>query len=391
VGRRTQIVAVVGSFGKTTTARTVATALGKMADPKVSKNFSSYVAESVLRIGRAEGQAVIEVGIECPGEMARYARLVRPDVVVVTAVGSEHNYALGSLEDTRAEKVQMVRALPRAGLAVLNWDDPNVRWMAGQTAARVRSFGFGADCQVRASEVALEWPRGTRFRLWVAGQTHEVRTRLIGRPGVYAILAAVAVVLEAGFDLEDVLPRLEALGPTPGRLELVGLPNGAYLLRDDFKSTEETFDAALDVLAEAPATRRMVVLGEIDCPPDGGPPSYHRVGERVGRVASRAVVVGKAESFQQYVAGVSRAGLDADAFVQAGTSPRAALEVLRQTLGPGDVVLIKGSWVQRLDRVALGLAGRQVGCEITFCAVRQTRCDRCPMLERGWGGLQVIT
>jgi UDP-N-acetylmuramyl pentapeptide synthase len=135
----------------------------------------------------------------------------------------------------------------------------------------------------------------------------------------------------------------------------------------------------------------MVVLGEIDSAPDGGQASYKRVGERVGRVVSRAVVVGKAERFQQYAAGAHQAGLGPDAFVHADTSVHAAIELLRREVGPGDVVLIKGSWGQRLDRVALALAGRQVGCQITDCAVRPTRCDRCPMLQRGWRGLRVIT
>jgi UDP-N-acetylmuramyl pentapeptide synthase len=391
IARDTRVVAVVGSFGKTTTTRAVVAALGRRSGRAVGRNHSSYLAAGVLRIRPNDAHAVFEVGIERPGEMARYARLLRPDVVVVTAVGSEHNYALGTLENTRAEKSQMARALPSEGLAVLNWDDPNVRWMAGQTGARVRTFGLGADCQIRASEVALEWPRGTRFRLQVAGQSHEVRTRLIGQPMVYALLAAVAVALEAGFELDEVLPRLETLGPTPGRLEVVELPNGAVLLRDDHKSTVETIDAALDVLAEVPARRRLIVLGQIDCAPDGGQASYQRVGERVGRVASRAVIVGRDERFQQYAAGASHAGLAGDAFVHAGTNVHSAIDLLRRDVGPGDVVLVKGGWAQRLDRVALALAGRRVNCDIAHCTLRTGRCAHCPMLERGWGGLNMPT
>jgi UDP-N-acetylmuramoyl-tripeptide--D-alanyl-D-alanine ligase len=389
--RRTRIVAVVGSFGKTTTTRAVTAALGRPTEPSVNRNFSSYLAEVLLRVQRDDRHAVLEVGIGHPGEMERYARLLRPDLAVVTSVGSEHNRYLGNLESTRAQKVQMVRALPRSGLAVLNWDDPNVRWMADQTRARVRTFGLGPDCEVRASEVVLEWPRGTRFRLQAGGRTEQVRTRLLGKPMVYALLAAVAVGLGAGVPFDTLLPRLEALGPTPGRLEVVGLANGALLLRDDFKSTVETVDAALDLLAEVPAERRLVVLGEIDDPPLGSTTEYQRLGERVGRLAARAVIVGSEDCFRQYAAGAKLAGLEAPALFQAGPSVRPAIDLLRQDLRPGDVVLIKGRWGQRLDRVTLALSGQQVGCEITSCSARAARCAACPMLARGWGGLRVVT
>src|SRR5207244_10818398 len=126
-----------------------------------------------------------------------------------------------TLERTRDEKAQMVRALTDRGRAVLNGDDPNVAWMAEATHARITTVGFGAGNDIRASEAALEWPHGTRFLLHAAGTTRRMRTRLIGKHQVYPILAAVAVGLARGYLLDDVVRRLEALPSTPGRLELV--------------------------------------------------------------------------------------------------------------------------------------------------------------------------
>jgi UDP-N-acetylmuramoyl-tripeptide--D-alanyl-D-alanine ligase len=386
--RNTRVVAVVGSFGKTTTTRAVTAALGRTPHPRSDYNFSSYLAEAVLRIRPADRHAVIEAGISAAGQMRDYARLLRPDVTVVTSIGSEHNRRLGTLEMTRSEKAEMVRALPRSGLAVLNGDDPNVRWMKGQTRAAVRTFGFHECSDVRAAAVALDGPRGTRFTLHVDGQTRNVRIRLLGQHQVYAILAAVAVALAEGFSLDQVLPSLEALGPTPGRLEVVPLQNGALLLRDDFKSPVETIDAALDVLADIPAERRIVVLGEVSEPPGSQGPIYRRLGERVGQIAARAIFVGG--SFQKYAAGARRAGLPRDALVNAGTNVASVVEVVRGDLRPGDVVLIKGRDLQRLERIAFALEGRNVRCQIDACHAL-TGCARCPMLERGWDGLRVVT
>jgi UDP-N-acetylmuramoyl-tripeptide--D-alanyl-D-alanine ligase len=388
IARRTRVVAVVGSYGKSTTSRAVSVALGREARPRIERNAFSYVAGAVLGIRPGARHAVIEVGIGGRGQMAGYARMLRPDIVVVTAIGSEHNRSLGTLEVTRHEKAEMVRALPSSGLAVLNGDDPNVRWMAGQTRARVVTCGLGEDNDILASDVALDWPHGTRFTLHAGGETRPIAMRLLGRHLVYPTLAAVTVALAEGLALDDVLARLAALPQTPGRLEVVALPNGAYLLRDDFKSSLETIDAALDLLAEIPAQRRVVVLGEVSEPPGSQGPIYRRLGERVGQVATRAIFVGG--NFQRYAAGATRGGLRRADLVDVGTSVQAAVEAVRADLAPGDVVLIKGRDTQRLDRVALALAGRQVRCQITFCDVKVRRCERCPMLERGWEGHRVV-
>jgi UDP-N-acetylmuramoyl-tripeptide--D-alanyl-D-alanine ligase len=384
----TRVVAVAGSLGKTTTARAVTAALGRQPQPRIEFNSWSALAEAVLRIQPHDRHAVIEVSLSRPGQVAPYLRLLRPDLVVVTSIASEHNRSFRTLEGARAEKAKMVRGLAPTGLAVLNGDDPHVLWMAEQTCARVMTFGFGEGNDVRASEMALDWPRGTGFTLHVGGETRSVRIRLLGRPGVHAVLAAVAVALAEGFTLDQALPALEALPPTPGRLQPLQLANGAFLLRDDYKSALETIDSALDLLAEVPARRRVVVLGDVSEPPGSQGPIYRRLGERVGQIAARAIFVGG--NFQRYWVGAKQAGLPRNASFDAGTSVLRAAEVVRADLGPGDVVLIKGRDTQRLDRVVLALAGRRVGCTIKFCDVVRTRCDECPMLERGWNGLRVM-
>jgi UDP-N-acetylmuramoyl-tripeptide--D-alanyl-D-alanine ligase len=133
--RRTRVVAVVGSFGKTTTSRAVAAALGRDPD-RLKDNYASFVAAALLSIRPRDRHTVIEVGIDRVGQMSRYARLVRPDVVVVTAIGSEHNRSFPDFGVTRNEKAAMVREFGPSGLAVLNGDDVNVQWMKAQTRGR---------------------------------------------------------------------------------------------------------------------------------------------------------------------------------------------------------------------------------------------------------------
>jgi UDP-N-acetylmuramyl pentapeptide synthase len=363
ISHSVRIVAVVGSLGKTTTARAVIAALTGDHEPRLAENHQSFVASAVLRMQPRDRHGVVEVGVDRPGQMAAYARLLQPNVAVVTSIASEHNRSLGGLETTRAEKAEMVRALPSGGLAVLNGDDPNVRWMAEHTRGRVLTFGLSRENDVRATDLALDWPYGTRLTLVAGGRRHAIRVQLLGPQMAFAVLAAVAVVLGESRELEPALATLERLAPTPLRLEPVHLPNGAYLLRDEFKSTLETVHAALDVLAEIPARRRLVVIGDVSEPPGSQGPIYREIGERIARIAERAVVVG--HGYQAYAAGATRAGMPRAALLDAGSSVLRAVEALRGELQPGDVVLLKGRDTQRLDRIAHGLLGQSVRCGVS--------------------------
>jgi len=379
-----RVVVVIGSYGKTTTARAVTAALGLPANPAIEYNSSIGVAANLSRIHRRDRHAVIEVGISHPGEMRGYASMVRPDTVVVTSIGSEHNRSLGSLAQIREEKAAMVRALPPEGVAVLNADDDNVMWMARQARAKVISFGTGAGADVAAVGAEVDWPGGMRFTLDLAGTRRTVRSRLLGKHSIGALLAAAAVAWQEGVDLDDVVAALEGFAPTPGRMQVVPLPGGAWLVRDDFKSSLETIERALSTLAELPARRRVAVLGEVSEPPGSQGEIYRGLGERLAASADAAVFVGG--NYQRWASGAAAAGMSRADLVDAGRDVLRAAEAARDLTGPGDVVLVKGRDTQRLDRVSLALMGRQVACTISTCSLRTVRCERCPMLESGWKG-----
>ncbi|MBT4522517.1 MAG: hypothetical protein HOC23_21180 [Halieaceae bacterium] len=383
VGRGTRTIVVVGSFGKSTTTRTVSAALGIAPHPDMVRNYSSYVALALLRVRLSQPWAVIEVGIGGPGQMAGYARLTRPDVVVVTSIGSEGTTRLGALENIRTEKLPMLRALPASGIALVNGDDPHVMWMAGQTTARVITYGFGPQCDIRASDLRLEWPQGSYFKVDALGVKREVRVRLIGRHMMYPALAAIAVSRLEELDLDLVLPRLALLPPTPGRMEPIALSDGVTVLRDDFKATLETMYAALDLFVEVPARRRIVVFGDVNEPPPDRSVVYEGLGAQVAKAADQFIVVGS--GYAEYSKGARRAGMPETAVYDGGTTPSTAVATLRSILKPGDAVLIKGRRGQMLDRIRLALQGECVRCDLSLCDL-STECSDCPVLAEGWGG-----
>jgi UDP-N-acetylmuramoyl-tripeptide--D-alanyl-D-alanine ligase len=379
LARRVRIVAVVGSVGKTTTMRATSAALSRPVRRQALLNANSHasVGRALLGVRPWDRHTVLEVAISDKGQMRIQARTVRPDIVVVTAIAHDHWQSFGTLEVTRDEKSEILRPLPPTATVVANADDAHVRWMTTQTRARVVLAGEAADAEVRATDVALEWPHGMRFTINVGGQARPVQTRLVGRHMVFPALAAITVAHLEGVPLDDAIRLVEGVTPTPGRMQLMALPGGAFALRDEFKATEDAFDAALTTLAKVPANRRIAVIGEIA--EETGRDAYRRVGSQSAFV-DRVVFVGSSKNLGTFRAGATSAGMSRDK-VERAHNAREALELLRGTLEPNDVVFIKGRWQQALGRVGLALAGKDVQCRADPCPFKRMLCDVCPYLE----------
>jgi UDP-N-acetylmuramoyl-tripeptide--D-alanyl-D-alanine ligase len=383
VAARVPLVAIVGSLGKSTTAACVSTVLGLPPAARPELNGWSWVALAALRTRPRQPAQVVEVGIDGPGQMARHARMLRPDVVVVTSITSEHNRSLPSLEVARGEKVKMVEALRRGGTAVLNGDDPHVRWMAGRTQARTVWFGLGEGNDPQACDVQVDWPRGTAFTLRTAAGERRVRTPLLGLPGVQAALAAFAVARALGRNPDETVAALERIAPVDGRLCPITLPSGVVLLCDDKNSSEHSVATGLAALAALPAQRRIVVIGEIFEPRDRAGPLHREIGGQIGRVADLALLMVGRKRASPLRAGAAAAGMAPSSLHRFGDDLRAAGAFLRSELRRGDVVLIKGRGTQHLERIALALLGHPVRCMLSLCKVPEMRCGRCPQLTVG--------
>lgn len=332
------VIAITGSAGKTTTKEAIAAALApQFRVGKTQGNFNNHIGVplSVLNMPDSAGVAVIEIGMNHSGEIRDLAAIVRPDVAVVTNVGTAHIQNFNSIEEIAAAKRELVEALPPDGVAVLNCDDARVAAFAESHTGRVVTYGTTPEAMVRATRIEYN-ERGSRFI--VDGQC--VASPLPALGGVMACLAALAVGRVMGMPFADARQGLEALTPPKMRFERLHA-HGAVIWNDCYNSNPEAAMMMIDLLAGTPAQRRIAVLGEMLELGRWSEPLHRQVGEYA---ASRGIDV---------VAGVCGQAVSlADAAGKHGgrrpetyffDDAQRAGAWLRQFVKQGDAILLKGS------------------------------------------------
>ena len=347
------VVGVTGSIAKTSTKEAVAAVLARRFRTlrnEGNQNNEVGLPLTLMRLGPEHEAAVLEMGMYTGGEIAELARIARPAIGVVTAVQPVHLSRIGSIEAIEAAKGELLEALPAAGTAILNADDPIVRRMGARSAARSVTYGFAADADVRAEAVESNGIDGMRFVLRTGAWSRPVTIPTLGRLSVHNALAAAAVGRAAGLSLDEIGEGLATGWSAPHRVQLVRL--GAITVIDDsYNASPRSVLAALDLLAGLPG-RRAAVLGEMLELGDASDDGHRVVGEAAAKTLDWLVVVGAGAA--AIAEGARSAGMDPARIVRARDA-QAALDVLPARLRDGDVVLVKASRGIGLDRIVDGL------------------------------------
>jgi UDP-N-acetylmuramoyl-tripeptide--D-alanyl-D-alanine ligase len=347
VGRRARgrmnatVVGITGSVGKTTVKDLTAAAL--RAHTRVAASERSFNNELGVPLTLANAPddveaVVVEMGARGHGHVALLCDIARPHVGVVTAVALAHTEFFGSVDDVARAKGELVAALPAGGTAVLNADDVRVAAMADRTAARVLTFGAAPQADVRASSVVLSQDLRPRFRLHSPWGDADVALAVHGAHQVGNALAAAGAALATGAPLEAVAAGLARGTASPSRMALTVAPSGTRILDDSYNANPTSMTAALRALAALPAGRRTAVLGLMA---ELGPTSEDE---------HRAIAALAAELDVRVIAFVTPAY---------GVAPVDGLDAAVRALGPlgpDDAVLVKGSRVAGLERLARRLS-----------------------------------
>jgi UDP-N-acetylmuramoyl-tripeptide--D-alanyl-D-alanine ligase len=357
-GRR--VVAVTGSAGKTTTKEAVAAALGSKFNVLKSQgnlNNGFGLPLQLLRLQPEHEYAVVEMGMSHAGEIAVLARIASPDWGVVTNVGTAHieNFSDGQAGIARA-KFELVEALPANGVAFLNCDDAYVSRFGRDFMGQVVYFGAGpcADPQfLNASEDLA----GLHLRFRAGKRKGKLTLHLLGAHNASNALAGLAVALEAGVDLDDAVAALESLTAGDKRGQVIEI-DGVTILNDSYNSNPEALRSMIKTLAARPAGRRILVAGEMLELGEHGP-ALHAACGRAAAETGLDLVAGVQGNAEHLAAAACTGGV-ASLFLP---DAEAAGRWLKQTMQPGDVVLVKGSRGVHLERAIEAVTSRIAAVE----------------------------
>ncbi|MDX1593624.1 MAG: UDP-N-acetylmuramoyl-tripeptide--D-alanyl-D-alanine ligase [Gammaproteobacteria bacterium] len=354
------LIGITGSTGKTTVKEMAATMLGRGGPVLATRgNLNNHIGLplTLLELGPSHRAAVIEMGANHTGEIAYLTGLARPTVGVVTNAGPVHLEGFGTVAGVARGKGELFAGLAATGTAVINVDDPHAGlWHELAADRRILTFGIEADADVTTDpgEIAESDGLHPRLRFPLATPLGSITAELplAGRHNVANALAATAAAMVAGADLDAVRDGLAATPAVPGRLQGVPGPGGALIIDDTYNANPTAFAAAIELLATRPG-QRWLAVGDMAELGDDAPRWHAWVGDQArARGIDRLLAVG------------TLAARAAESFGERGevyADQEALVGVLRDELGAGTTLLVKGSRSAHMERVVEALASHGEG------------------------------
>lgn len=365
---RLTVVAITGSSGKTTVKEMTAgilTLCGKTL--KTAGNFNNLVGLplSLLPVNYHHRFAVLEMGMNCPGEIARLTEIANPDVACINNIQPAHLAGLGDIAGVARAKGELFAGCREGSTLVVNAEDPWVRKLVRHLANPQVSFGFRPGVTVRGTRItAAKGPSGAQgiaFTLEVAGQHARVRLGTVGRHNVLNALAASAMAYATGAGMTEIVAGLQAFTPGENRFGIRALSCGLRVINDSYNANPSSMAAALATVAMIrKGCRTVAVLGDML---ELGPSSRELHAQLGAHVPAQGFdfLFSIGEHAGAMALAAQQAGMAASAARQFTSKEEiaATIKELLTTgrLANGDLVLVKGSRGMRMEQVIAALEG----------------------------------
>ncbi len=350
------IAAVTGSNGKTTTKELVASILS-MRGPalKTHGNLNNEIGVPLTLFGldSTHVAAVIEMGMNHLGEIARLTQIARPDAGLITSVQPAHLEGVGGIEGVAQAKGELFHGLSSSNTAVVNLDDARITAQAANLEAKQLTWGRSDKADVRLVSVEPQGRTGLSLRISYAGKEYSTALHLVGDHNAMNATGAFAIAVALGYSPEECVRGLEAAQAHARRLQIIDAPNGVTLVDDCYNANPASMHAALRTVQElASEGRAVAVLGDMLELGTAEAHEHTQIGVAASdRVALLAFFGPRMK--QAHLQAVKRLGTKTRHFDEVDQ----LVAWLQQELRPNDYVLVKGSRGMRLERVVEALTG----------------------------------
>jgi UDP-N-acetylmuramoyl-tripeptide--D-alanyl-D-alanine ligase len=352
---RARVVGITGSAGKTTTKEMAASifALSGMTLKNMG-NFNNLIGLplSLFLLEASHRTAVLEMGMNRAGEIARLTEIADPDVGLITNVAKVHVEGLGNVEGVAKAKVELLAKMSSQSQPILNGDDELLMRTAASLKRKVMTFGLGPKNDVQSEGVKNLGRDGFSFQIRYAGESVPVRLRVAGSQNIYNALAASAIAFASSESPDRIAQGLNRFEGIQGRFMLSPLPGGCTLVDDTYNANPLALKAALDSLKSLvdEGGRILVGLGDMLELGNETVAAHGEAGERVAEIGAYGFVA-LGEHARLMIEGAIRKGFPRERASIARDHQDMA-EKIRGMMRRGDLILLKGSRRVGLEKVA---------------------------------------
>jgi UDP-N-acetylmuramoyl-tripeptide--D-alanyl-D-alanine ligase len=351
------VAAITGSAGKTTVKEmTARITMLKKNTLKTEGNFNNLVGLplTILRLRDEHEVAILEMGTNTPGEIARLSRIAAPTVGLITNIGPAHLEGLKSIDAVREEKGELFRNLPEGGIAVVNGDDKAVRTLANRRKGLEVTYGLTGNADVTAEEVATS-QAGVSFILRIGDKRGKVDMAVAGSHNVVNALAAAATSWALGTAPEIICRGLRDFKPISARMEIHCLKNGAFLIDDTYNANPVSVRGALSTLRSLRGKHNgTVILGDMLELGDRAEELHEEIGGVLAATGVKAIFL-KGDFSRITAAGAQKNGTPAECIFFTSTVEEIVAHLLI-SLEKGDWVLVKGSRAMKMEEIVKSIA-----------------------------------
>jgi len=347
------VIGITGSYGKTSTKHFLSQLMPNATATKLHRNAEYPVAQDMLEQLKPNADTyIVEMGAYRRGEITALATLTQPNIGVITAIGNQHLATFGSPANILKTKWELIEALPKNGIAVLNADDEKIKRVARRRATAPegfplagRSLGEGwrssnilwysikQPADVYADNILIA-PREITFNLHIKDQVNQVTTPLAGEGALAGVVAAVAAAHAAGVATSTIVSRLPHLKPYPRTMQVITGASGATIIDDSYSTNQQGVLASIGHLRKFPATDKRIVLTPLIELGEKARTAHQRIGQALAESNATVYVYGTA--YHQELTDAARGN------VHTFRSPHKLAAQISQHITSSTVILIEG-------------------------------------------------